>query len=335
MHRFFTLLFLLLFGSLLRGQDVHFSQFYHVEAWQNPAELGLFNGQHRATAIYRSQWQSVPVPYLTFGASYEGQLLPLRLENDVWGWGMQLVHDQAGDANLSLSYLQMGTAYTKRLSKNHFVGLGGQMAIAQRRLELDALRFDDQFNGDVLVPNQVSADLANITNTSFYFVDVAFGMHWRWQRSARQYSQVGLGLWHPHQPIQRFMGEGIGLATRYSLTGRWSFPIQDRLDAQPSLLLQQQGPYRELVLSQNWRYHLNFNKGRETALLLGTGYRWGDALIALVGLEYQGWRAALSYDINISGFAVATNRNGGIELSLQHIWRTVEPLPEQKICPIL
>lgn len=335
MYRFYTLLFFLLLAFALQAQDVHFSQFYHFEAWQNPAEQGLFNGQHRATAIYRSQWQSVPVPYLTFGAAYEGQVMPLRLENDVWGWSAQLLHDQAGDANLSLSQLQVGTAYTKRLSKNHFVGLGGQVAVSQRRLELDNLRFDDQFNGDVLLPNQPSVDLMNITNTSFYFLDLAFGAHWRWQASSRKYSQLGIGLWHPHQPLQRFMGEGRGLPTRYSFTGRWSFPLDAKLDAQPRLLVQQQGPYRELVLSQNWRYHLNFRPGRETALLLGTGYRWGDALIALVGLEYQSWRAAISYDVNISGFAAATNRNGGIELSLQHIWRTVEPLPEQKICPIL
>lgn len=79
MYRYYILLLFLVFVTILRGQDIHFSQFYHVEAWQTPAELGLFNGQHRTTAIYRSQWQSVPVPYLSFGASCEGQLLPLRL----------------------------------------------------------------------------------------------------------------------------------------------------------------------------------------------------------------------------------------------------------------
>ena len=49
------------------AQDIHFSQFFNAPYAQSPANIGQFDGDYRAGAIYRQQWRSVTTPYSTFG----------------------------------------------------------------------------------------------------------------------------------------------------------------------------------------------------------------------------------------------------------------------------
>jgi hypothetical protein len=50
-------------------------------------------------------------------------------------------------------------------------------------------------------------------------------------------------------------------------------------------------------------------------LLIGSGYRFGDAVLAMVGTEFKGFRISCSYDSTVSKLANATG--GGIEFSLR------------------
>jgi len=53
------------------AQDIHFSQFYHSPQNINPSLTGVFNGHQRFIGNYRSQWNSVPVSYMTFSGAYD------------------------------------------------------------------------------------------------------------------------------------------------------------------------------------------------------------------------------------------------------------------------
>ena len=48
-----------------KAQDIHFSQFHAAPVLLNPALTGAFGGEARFIANYRSQWQEIPVPYVT------------------------------------------------------------------------------------------------------------------------------------------------------------------------------------------------------------------------------------------------------------------------------
>src|ERR1700761_7009157 len=82
------------------AQDIHFTQFDAVPLVINPAFTGNFDGQYRAAAIYRNQWQSVTVPYVTYGASFDLPIVHDLTHDDYLAAGAQVYKDQAGDANL-------------------------------------------------------------------------------------------------------------------------------------------------------------------------------------------------------------------------------------------
>jgi len=140
---------LILIAKISWSQDIHFTQFWNVPLYHNSALTGVYGGDMRMVANYRSQWASVPVPYSTFHGSFEQKIPIERLGNNVLGGGIILNHDQAGDSKLSRTNITLSSAYTRQLSEKHFLSGGLQIGIAQRRFQTDDLTFDNQFNGDI------------------------------------------------------------------------------------------------------------------------------------------------------------------------------------------
>jgi hypothetical protein len=58
---------------------------------------------------------------------------------------------------------------------------------------------------------------------------------------------------------------------------------------------------------------------RPTTFYAGSWYRFGDALIPYIGLEFGNWRFGASYDVNTSSLKSASNSRGGFEISLIYI----------------
>src|SRR5690606_13281714 len=85
-------------AGLLLGQDIHFSQFNSSLLNLTPGFTGLYYGDYRVGAVYRSQWQSVPVKYNTFSMHGEKVIKPRDFEKDLVGVGFLFNSDRAGDA---------------------------------------------------------------------------------------------------------------------------------------------------------------------------------------------------------------------------------------------
>ena len=81
------------------------------------------------------------------------------------------------------------------------------------------------------------------------------------------------------------------------------------------------------------RHHTTY---KNEPLVVGTtiAYRFGDAWIPQLQVQYQPWLLGLSYDINSSPFQTATNGRGGAELVLHYYLKQVKPPDEFKSCPI-
>jgi len=72
-----------------------------------------------------------------------------------------------------------------------------------------------------------------------------------------------------------------------------------------------QAKTNELVMGTN----VTLNK-RDVQLILGLWYRLNRDIIPLVGLRFQGYKLAISYDVNVSPLSAASNYQGGVEISL-------------------
>ncbi|MCU0345659.1 MAG: PorP/SprF family type IX secretion system membrane protein [Saprospiraceae bacterium] len=329
----------LVFGSIsLFAQDIHFSQFYNAPLTMNPALTGISKGDIRLTSLYRSQWNAANSPFKTFAVSAEKKFY--NINHDKWWFsaGMDLLHDQAGDGNLSNNHVVLTGSYTRMLDKNSFLSAGAAVGLGQRGLDFGEFTFDNFWNGDVVDYNRPTGE--NFDRTSFVYPDLSAGVNMRrqWPRS-RSKLDVGLAVFHANQPRQRFYeGDDSRLANRGSLFVAPVFQLRPDGDIVGAATLQLQGPYLESLVNVGYRHYLSTQRSKEIAVQLGFGFRFnsiGDAFMPALEVHYHDLMVGFSWDMNVSEFKTATNRNGGPEIAIRYIIHKVYPLRAFKACPLI
>ncbi|MFT5262637.1 MAG: type IX secretion system PorP/SprF family membrane protein [Polaribacter sp.] len=331
------LFFCLLVSTGLQSQDIHYSQYYNSPLNISPALTGMYNGDMRFMGNYRDQWSSVPVDYRTYTAAFDMKYFHKKLENGFFGGGIVLNTDKAGDSELGMTQVALSGAYTQRLNDNNMMTAGFQFGVGQRSFSLNALKFENQWNGDVYEATAGTGE--NFSNTSVAFVDVGAGFNWRLQfDEGLRRLDIGVGAFHLNKPQQKFYeGGDVALPMRLSFYASGEAEVNELWSVVFHGIAQFQGPNKEGITGTGVKYWLNKARGKEMAIQLGTAYRFfgrSDAVIPSVELQYLAWKFGLSYDINLSDFDVATNSRGGLELSLIYIITKVKPTKEIKACPV-
>src|SRR5690606_37585034 len=99
-RNFFTIITVFC-ASFAFGQDIHFSQYYANPLYMNPALTGSFYGDFRAAVNYRNQAFTVSnTPYVTYSGSFDIAPLKKKMRHDVFGVGMLVYNDKAGNGVL-------------------------------------------------------------------------------------------------------------------------------------------------------------------------------------------------------------------------------------------
>jgi type IX secretion system PorP/SprF family membrane protein len=335
-------LFLIL-GSVIstNAQDIHFSQFYFSPMNLNPALTGVFPQDIRISGIYRKQWQSVPVPYMTFSGAYDTKIFNKISENGFFGAGIIFNYDKQGYGSfggpeLKLAQLTLSGSYTQRLNDNNLLTAGVQVGTINRAFSVNGLQFENQYNGDIFNPGLPSRE--DFDRTSITFLDYSTGLNWHLQTDAGLSLNAGVGLFHLTQPKQNFYNQSEArLSMRYAVNVMGKAPLNPLWNIHFVLLFQKQGVYNEMLTGAAAEYKLNVNRGKELSVQLGTNFRYADesdAVIPTFGVKYLSWQLGISYDVNISQFKTATNGSGGPEIAVVYTITKVKPPKTFKACPI-
>lgn len=336
--------FLMASLSSLSAQDIHFSQFYNSPLNLSPGLIGVHGGDIRFVGNYRNQWQSVPVPYLTFSGMYETKIQEDTRKNGYFSGAVLFNYDRAGLSKLSMTNFGLNGSYTHKIGASAFVTGGAHLSINQRAFRLDDLTFGKQFDGEVHNPNGATGE--NFDNTTNFFADFGVGANIRLQsKDANRWKKrskldFGAALFHVNQPnIGFYDAATIKLPSRLSLYAMGTLMVSSAFDLLGHASFQIQRPYYENVLGVAARFHLSTKRARETALQVGASYRLnneeGDAIIPNLELHLRQWMIGASYDVNISEFEIGTLKKGGLELAISYTIYKVKPLPVFKICPII
>ncbi|MBI1227186.1 MAG: type IX secretion system membrane protein PorP/SprF [Bacteroidetes bacterium] len=333
--RFICTLALLPFAFFLAAQDIHFSQFDNSPANLNPALTGVFEGDLRFIANYRSQWSSVPVDYRTLSGSFDSKLSNKSIgKNSSLGYGLVFNNDVAGDSQIGISKIGMSLSYIRPISDVFFVSIGMQLAYGQRSISPTKLSFEEQWNGDVFDPNQSNGEVFTTTSKGIGSVSTGFNLHYKMEGSRTQFD-IGAGISHLNQPNTSFENEPMAnLPIKFSPNFLSTIQLSPSLDLRFNGLFSKQLAYQETEVGAAVRYHFSTEKDAELNVQAGLGTRFGDSMIPSVEVQVKNWTAGFSYDRNFSPFKVATAYRGGPEFFLQFILWKVHPPKEFKSCPV-
>jgi hypothetical protein len=144
----------------------------------------------------------------------------------------------------------------------------------------------------------------------------------------------GIGFYNLNRPNQGFFGEKVHRDIRFSFFSKASLLITHEITIQPSVSLQIQGKYREIIGGSNIKYILQQKTTMYQAVYTGLWLRAKDAGYLSVGMDYQNWFLGISYDFNISKLTPASNVRGGIEFAARYIINRFKPKKiTHRICP--
>lgn len=329
-----ALAFTLVMSFQLQAQDIHYSQFGRSPLNINPALTGLFKGDLRFIGNYRSQWNKVPVNYMTFSGGFDQKFINSNLKNSLFAAGIYLNHDEAGDLELSNTAVNLSGSFTRRLSQKHFLTAGVQIGGAQRRFDVSKLQVDSQYDGDGHNSGLSSQEVFD--NTSTFYADLSGGVNYRFQNmDKRMKIDLGTAIFHVNSPNKSFYdNSSLKLEHRWSLYGMASFGVGEIVDVGVQAIGQFQGPHEEILIGGTGKVHLNQERDSELAFGLGLSYRLDDAWVPSLVLDYRMWSFGFSYDVNSSPFKTASFRRGGPEFSAIYIFSKVRPPKEFEICPL-
>lgn len=332
----FIIIFLLLLGNQVDGQDIHLSQYDHSFRITNPALTGLFDGEHRIEGNFRRQWKQVPVDYVTFSGSYDANVQPKNSENSLFGYGLALNYDRAGYSKLSLLDINLLGSYSHFLNPNNVLTVGLNAGFNQRSFREDDLSWDQQYQNGQFNGSLPSGE--NLENMNNMFFNLAAGVNYRFQNKKNTLN-IGGGFFNITKPKQNFFEntEEIRLPLRSSLYLDYWLGLSDRVRWNLTGNAQWQGSYEEQNMGTKFEFQVIDKRGSDLYLSLGSYFRlsnkW-DAISPYIGARINSLDVGFSYDINISEFNIATNKRGGPEVWVRYIIKDVDKIKDFKTCRI-
>jgi type IX secretion system PorP/SprF family membrane protein len=322
MRLLFWNLFLLLITSFgASAQDIHFSQFYEAPLLRNPSLAGLFSGDMRIQSIYRTQWQSVTVPYQTGSLSGEFKL-PIGKSYDYITVGGEILYDKAGTIALTATHVLPVINYHKSLSdeRNMYISLGFMGGIVQRSLDPSKITTNSQFDG-----NQYNSSLSNgetFNSSSYSYFDGNAGMSFNTQLGDREDDNMFVGIAYQH--FNKPSNISFYSNPTDELTPKWVYSAGVRMTTTADSYItfqgdySTQGPYTELIAGGLLTKKLDDEEDAKQLISGGVFLRWDDAVIPVAKLEAKPLSVSVSYDINISQLTSASSGRGGFEMALSY-----------------
>lgn len=201
------------------------------------------------------------------------------------------------------------------LGYNSLLSGGFGLAYVNKRVDVNKLTFDNQWNGkffDVTIPSNEP-----FTNTSVSYLDLQMGLNYAYFASDNFYFNAGVSIMHINTPRESFFDPTVSNATlsrRYTGFVNASIKLQDLWIVNPNVYVSKMGTAWEAVLGFN--ANRNLSGDGEKQMVFGLYYRNNDAIIPMLGYEVNDLKVIASYDATISSLRNLNGGRGAYEISL-------------------
>lgn len=343
----FTLFFILMgLFTQMSAQDIHWSLYNMSPLTLNPSLTGAYLGTARIGGIYRDQNTNLNggTGFQTPSFYIDAPIVAVG-KKDWIGIGGMFYSDQAGSASLSNQAAYASVAYHKALDKKgkSLLSFGLQGGILQRNIDINELRFGDEVLGELQTGTftMTPQNRENLTGSSAFNLNA--GIMLTAQVSKQTDLNIGLSFYNilsPDYALENTTNANTpkgrrDLPLRFQLHGQFNFDLNKKWMLSPTFLYNQAYSTNEVQVQGMVGYKLNDKD--PMIIKLGPGYRLGDALEVLLGIDYKAFKFGASYDMTLSGQREVNNGVGGFEFALSYIIKifkapTVKPVV---ICPRL
>ena len=340
LSKLLPILVLLFCWQGLSAQDIHYTLFDYSPLRANPAFTGAFEGSVRIGGIYRGQWFTVgdATEFGTPSFYADAPIIKGFRDQDWIGVGLYVLRDKYGRNALETTGGQLSASYhLANKKRTNVLTLGFQYGQMQRRINYNSPVYQqiiaERFGGGGLNAN--AGEFGQNPEETTSYTDLSAGLLYRTQLDKTSKLEIGLAGLHLNSDENNLLISG-GLPTQREMTVVGHAMYERELDndwsINPKLFFQTTEAGGSELQIQAWAgKRLN----EDFKLNFGLGYRAADAANLLIGIDYKDLRAALAYDINVSGANTITDYQGGFELGAYYIIKIYKQpeLPPTILCP--
>jgi type IX secretion system PorP/SprF family membrane protein len=315
------IVFLLLIGTAVHAQDIHFSQFYETPLLRNPSLAGIFTGDYRIQTTFRDQWNSFADAYRTGSLNAEVKW-SVGHQNDYITTALEALYDKAGTAALTTTEFLPAFNYHKSLSDERpmFLSLGFMGGLVEKTIDLSKVTTNSQYNGTAYDPALPNGE--TILTPNVHYLDGSLGLSFStgFGPGSQNSMNVGLAYHHLNRPKNSFYkNPAIELDGKTVISAGLKMIVNDYSYFTLYGDYSRQGPSTETLLGVLYSYKLGPDPDNYPyTVTVGSLLRWNDALIPVVKLEMNSFTVGCSYDVNVSRLNTVSNSRGGFELSLSY-----------------
>ena len=321
--KIFLKIFMLLQTSIVLGQDVNFSQFYELPLLRNPALAGIYSGDRRGAAAFRTQWGNASSPAAPFVSQALGGEFRTRLSKNsdsYTSFGLQVTNDYAGDGRFGKLQFLPVVAYNQLLSSDYnlYVTAAFMGGMGYQRIDFTKLRFDDQFVNGVYSPTNPTQQ--NFTNSSVDYFDPSVGLSFSGNINENTNWYLGGAAFHISKPRVAFIQTNdVILNRKVMINGGLTIPVNDFVRMILYADYFRQGGNSQGQGGILFRRDIEQQDEKNTlSLTLGAMYRPHDAVIPVVKLDLYRFGFGLSYDVNTSKLQAASKLQNAFELTFSY-----------------
>jgi type IX secretion system PorP/SprF family membrane protein len=312
---------LMICASMVKGQDIHFSQIFETPLLRNPALAGLFAGDVRVQSVYRSQWNSVTKAYSTCSGNVEYKI-PVGQSMDFITLGGQVLYDKSGTVDLSVLHLLPAINYHKSLSgeKNKYLSMSLMGGWVQRSIDRNKITTNNQYNGTSYDPSIATGETFN--KSAYGYFDGTAGLSFNSQIGESEDDNMYVGVAYHHftkaRKLSFYSNVPSEMQPKWVASGGIRMSTNDYAYMTFEGDYSKQGTTTEIIGGLMYSMKLDDPENPKYLIHAGSYFRLKDAIIPVVKLESRPIAIAVSYDINLSSLRTASTGRGGFEISLTY-----------------
>jgi len=325
--------FLSLFWGLnLAAQDLHFTLFDLAPHNVNPALVGSYEGTFRVGGIIRDQYfksnefSGSSEPFLTASLYADGNVIRGFRKKDWIALGINFAQDLERNSVYKNRFQNLSAAYHFGLGKKatSVFTLGAQYGLFNRSIKdnnlilwTDAAAGTTSIESNPLLSSGTNALMFDENQeASSSYPDIAIGAVFA-SYSKNTDFKIGLNITHilrGDQSLARGMdNKKIGFIGFAEMRAQ----MNKQLNFRPAIIFQKDGLFTNINAQAKFGYQLNPKK--PLTLNGGLGYRFGEALQILFGVDYKNIRAGFGYDLVAGGVRDAAQET--FEVGVSYIFQ--------------
>jgi type IX secretion system PorP/SprF family membrane protein len=306
-----------------QAQGIHFSQYYNAPLLLNPANAALMSeNDFRVGANYRDQWAKIPVPYKTFSAFADFQAFRGMEATNWMGIGFGFFNDKAGDGELSLTKFDANIAYHVQLGQTTMISAGINAGYGQRSINYDKLTFNEQWDEQALGFAFTKDNGEQNGTIKATYLTIGAGVNLAFFPNEATYIKFGFAAHNLNRPKETFYKNGntaantLGIRPTANIDGL--FIVNEGFTLNPSLYFTMQKGAWEGLAGTLAMFTMSKDRDGKSQFILGAFYRWDEAAVGALGLQYNNTRFMLSYDMTVSSLAPEVKGKGAWEIGITH-----------------